>query len=415
MTKKIMAMFFICCMLISLAGCSKALNVLLTEEDGSATFEEDTANEDTKKPDSKALSATFSPSDLFSTTLFKDDPALLQFTQKVEKQVAKFEQHFEVHYTGKLHFDDFEVQLNDLNGLLTFVNPYTAGYFLDYEWTAWETNNGYLVELSIDYLTDAKKEQKVDQYVEAFAKQHITKNMTDFERVKVINDYIVELATYTEEGSTEGQMVFELINEQTAVCQAYALLAYRLLLASDIDAKYVYGYSEDQLHAWNLVSVDSNWYHLDTTWNDIAPDEPYTISYEYFLVNDDKLRQDHLWATENYFAATSNAYDFMHDMWYADTVDNVIYYNSMNDSMVYAYDLATNERRQITETACYYLAVEDAALYCSDYDNAGYLTKINVEDGSEEILYEDEVLNLYIDGGILYYETLDGSIHQQAL
>jgi len=75
------------------------------EEDvTTTTLAEDTEN-DMKKPESKALSASFSPNDIFSTSLFKDDPALLQFTKKVEKQVAKFEQHFEVPYTGKLNFE----------------------------------------------------------------------------------------------------------------------------------------------------------------------------------------------------------------------------------------------------------------------------------------------------------------------
>lgn len=415
MNKKIITLLLLCCMIPFLTACSKAIDLLLEEEDDTTTTLAEETKNDVKQPESKALSPSFSPTDLFSTSLFKDDPALLQFTKRVEKQVATFEQRFQVPYTGKLDFEDFEVQLNDLNSLLTFVDPYTAGYFLDYEWTAWETDDGYLVELSIDYLTDARKEQKVDHFVEAFADKHITKEMTDFERAKIINDYVVQLATYTEEGSTEGQTVFELINEKTAVCQAYALLAYRLLVASGLDAKYVYGYSEDQLHAWNLVSVEDQWYHLDTTWNDVDSDEPYAISYEYFLVNDQKLSQDHLWVAENYFAATSNDYDFMHDMWYANTVADVIYYNSMKDNMVYSYNLATNEHKKITETACYYLATYHDSIYCSDYDNAGYLTKIKVEDGSEEILVEDEVLNLTIQDGILYYETIDGSQHQQIL
>lgn len=415
MNKKIAALLVLCCMIPFLTACSKAIDLLLEEEDVTTTTLAEETENDMKKPESKALSASFSPNDLFSTSLFKDDPALLQFTKKVEKQVAKFEQHFEVPYTGKLNFEDFEVQLNDLNSLLSFVDPYTAGYFLTYEWTAWETEDGYLVELSIDYLTDAKKEQKVDQYVEAFADQYITTDMTDFERAKIINDTVVQLATYTEQGSTEGQTVFELIDEETAVCQAYALLAYRLLLASEVEAKYVYGYSEDQLHAWNLVSIDGNWYHLDTTWNDVDSAEPYAISYEYFLVSDEKLSQDHLWVNENYFTATNNNYDFMHDMWYANTVDDVIYYNSINDNMVYSYNLDTNENNQITETTCYYLATYDDFIYCSDYDNAGYLTKINVQDGSEEVLLEDKVLNLYIEEDILYYETIDGAQHQENL
>ena len=68
----------------------------------------------------------------------------------------------------------------------------------------------------------------------------------------------------------------------------------------------------------------------------------------------------------------------MHDMWYANTVDDVIYYNSINDNMVYSYNFDTNENHHITETACYYLATYQESIYCSDYDNAGYLTKIDV-------------------------------------
>lgn len=89
-------------------------------------------------------------------------------------------------------------------------------------------------------------------------------------------------------------------------------------------------------------------------------------------MNDEKLSEDHIWSRDNYFAATSDAYDFMHDMWYADTVGNVIYYNSMADNMVYAYDLATKQNRLVTETACYFLAAVDDSIYCSDYDNAGF-------------------------------------------
>jgi len=97
-----------------LTACSKAIDILLQEEEDvtTTTLTEET-NTDVKKPENKALSASFSPTDLFSTTLFKDDPALLQFARKVEKQVAQFEQHFEIPYTGKLDFEDFEVQLND--------------------------------------------------------------------------------------------------------------------------------------------------------------------------------------------------------------------------------------------------------------------------------------------------------------
>ncbi|KOS63776.1 transglutaminase domain-containing protein [Lysinibacillus sp. FJAT-14222] len=415
MKKNILMIFLLTLLLSLLTACSaviKAVDVILEEEPES---KEETFMED-KQPSSKVPSAEFSAPDLFSTTLFKEDPALLQFSKKIEKRIAEFDPNFKILYRGKLDWDTFEVQLNDINNLVSFVNPYTAGYIGNFTWEAWEVDNGYMVEFYFTYFTDAETEKKVDAYVQEFANLYITNDMDDFSRAKIVNDYVVQLATYSAEGASYGQSVYELISEETGVCQAYALLAYRLFLAAGLDAKYVYGYSDNQLHAWNLVSVGSNWYHIDTTWNDVDPAEPYTITYAYFLVNDEKLSEDHIWANENYFAATSNAYEFMHDMWYADTDDNVIYYNSMTDSMVYAYDLATKQNTQITETSCYYLATFDDAIYCSDYDNAGFLTKIFINDGSEEVLLEEEVLNLFIDDeGVLFYETIDGEEHLQIL
>ncbi|MGE7691413.1 transglutaminase domain-containing protein [Lysinibacillus sp. NPDC097214] len=413
--KKSILLIFLLIILSMLSACSaamKGVEVLLQDELES----EEEVSMDPKELASKAPSAEFSAEDLFSTTLFKEDPAMLQFSKKVEKHISTFDPNFTVMYRGKLDWDTFEEQVNDLYNILNFVNPYTTGYIQEYNWEAWEVDNGYEVEFDFTYITDAKKEKKIDAYVQEFAKKFITDDMDDFHRAKTVNDFVVQLATYTDKGDSQGQSVYELISNETGVCQAYALLAYRLFLAAGLDAKYVYGYSDNQLHAWNLVSVNGDWYHIDTTWNDITPIEPYAISYAYFLVNDEKLSEDHIWANENYFAATNNAYDFMHDMWYADTVGNVIYYNDMNDNMVYAYDLAAKQNRQVTETACYYLAAFEDAIYCSDYDNAGFLTKIFINDGSEEVLLEEEVLNLFVDDkGVLFYETIDGEKHSQTL
>ncbi|MGE7091729.1 transglutaminase domain-containing protein [Lysinibacillus sp. NPDC048646] len=415
MKNKISLLLFLC-MISILVACADDVDTTLA---GEIEVEDlpvtDESTGELKQPESKALSTTISTTDLFSTTLYDEDPALLQFIKKIEKHIAKFDQNFEVTYTGKLKGEDFEQQLNDMTSLLSYVNPYTAGYFLDYEWTYWEEDKKFSVEFNITYLTDAKKEAQIDAYVKEFVHTYISNDMNDFERAKAVNDYVVLLATYTEDGATEGQTVYELIQDGTGVCQAYALLAYRLFLAAGLEADYVYGYSDDELHAWNLVNVDGDWYHVDTTWNDVDASEPYTVSYEYFLLNDEKLRSDHLWQTENYHAATSDAYAFMHDMWYADTVNNVIYYNGIQDGKVYKYDLTTSVHQQITETSCYYLAVHHDAIYCSDYDNGGYLTKILSSDGSEEVLLEQEVLNLHTKNDVLYYETIDGEVMEQGL
>ena len=251
--------------------------------------------------------------------------------------------------------------------------------------------------------------------MEQFADYYIDENMSDFEKAKTVNDYIVQLATYTDKGATEGQTAYELVTEGTAVCQAYALLGYRLFEEAGLDADYVYGYSDDELHAWNMVEVDGKWYHVDITWNDVDPAEPYTISYEYFLKSNEQLQEDHLWMPSNYAEATSEDYTPMHNMWYADTENDIIYYSSIEDNRLYSYHTQTGEQQLLSESRAYYIAVHNNWVYFSDYDNGGYFTRLHTQTGEKELLSNEEVLNVNIEDNILYFETTDGQENSYSL
>ena len=63
-----------------------------------------------------------------------------------------------------------------------------------------------------------------------------------------------------------------VLKEHKGVCQGYALLALKMLRELGIETLYVVGEVNTGPHAWNLVKVDGEWYHLDTTWNDPVPD-----------------------------------------------------------------------------------------------------------------------------------------------
>jgi hypothetical protein len=50
-------------------------------------------------------------------------------------------------------------------------------------------------------------------------------------------------------------------------------------------------------HAWNIVSVDGNWYQVDTTWADreykAGNDVVSKVAYDYLCINDDIMYTDH--------------------------------------------------------------------------------------------------------------------------
>ncbi|MNJ36201.1 hypothetical protein D3C77_309800 [compost metagenome] len=91
-----------------------------------------------------------------------------------------------------------------------------------------------------------------------------------------------------------------------AVCQGYTLLTYRLLKQAGINNRIVEGSAGGQLHVWNLVSLDGDWYHLDTTWDDPAPDMPGVVKYGYYMRTDEQMRKTHTW--NNVYPAAKQSY-----------------------------------------------------------------------------------------------------------
>ena len=42
-------------------------------------------------------------------------------------------------------------------------------------------------------------------------------------------------------------------------------------------------------HAWNLIKIDGEWYHIDVTWDDPTPDLLGRVNHVFFLISDDAI------------------------------------------------------------------------------------------------------------------------------
>ena len=142
----------------------------------------------------------------------------------------------------------------------------------------------------------------------------VTEESSAYKRVKVLHDWLINNAeydlTYTNY-DPDGVLL-----EGNGVCQSYAT-AYDLLMeAAGVTSRIVC--SDEINHAWNLVKLDDEWYHVDTTWDDPVPNG--NERDDYFLLSDDDIVGDHInWydLDFNYFeylyedspAANGNAYD----------------------------------------------------------------------------------------------------------
>lgn len=98
---------------------------------------------------------------------------------------------------------------------------------------------------------------------------YITEDMTDFEKVTVINDYLCGRMEYDLDYYTTR----EALLYGKGRCQGYANAFKSLCLEAGIPTDYVSGYAFNNYtarHAWNRVYIDGQYYCVDVTTNDAS-------------------------------------------------------------------------------------------------------------------------------------------------
>jgi len=148
--------------------------------------------------------------------------------------------------------------------------------------------------------------------------QTITEDMTEFEKLRAVHKWLVENVSYNENAWSwwhfehtgsgwnpnfrhvrypmEHQMAWSALILRTTVCAGYADALVYLLEPLGIEALFVLGdvYAENGTsfaHAWNLVRLDENWYHLDASWNRFYFNGVPVVTYNWFLLSDFAMRR----------------------------------------------------------------------------------------------------------------------------
>ncbi|WP_161594323.1 transglutaminase domain-containing protein [Paenibacillus sp. CFBP13512] len=213
-------------------------------------------------------------------------------------------------------------------------DPYTM-YILDSYGLTWRSNAySALVTVDMKYRETVTQTKYVNDKVVQTVAQIITPGMNDHQKVKAIHDWVVRHLKYDE--TYTRYTAYEALYDGTAVCQGYALLSYALLKQAGVENKIVEGTAGGELHAWNLVNIDGNWYHMDTTWDDPLPDQGDGVDTNYYLRTDAQMKQDHNW-TKTYPAATVAYKDTLNTL-IASGGDTSGFYKQLEQNLNYAVD-----------------------------------------------------------------------------
>lgn len=151
------------------------------------------------------------------------------------------------------------------------------------------------------------KQEEIEKTVKSCL-SGISQNTTDYQKILYIYEYVINETDYDEAAVRTGkigedQNIDSVFLKKTSVCAGYTRATQYLLNRLGVFCTYVEGTvdSRGDAHTWNLVTCDSDYYYVDTTWGDPIfsgeiPDqipESACINYNYLCCNDEQLFKTH--------------------------------------------------------------------------------------------------------------------------
>ena len=172
--------------------------------------------------------------------------------------------------------------------------------------------------------------RKIEKEVNSLAAKLNLTTGSDYEKEIKVHDWICQNISYDEEGADRDKPtrmiashnILGVFAHHKAQCEGIAKAVKVLLNAVDVKCIVVTGESNKNgkrvPHAWNMVNIDGQPYHLDVTW-DIGAigTSQKRIPYDYFNLSDQLIEKEHKMDTQlpscssmrhNYFKVTKSTF-----------------------------------------------------------------------------------------------------------
>ena len=187
----------------------------------------------------------------------------------------------------------------DNGAVRSIINSHPEFISLSGGYTYW-TSGSSITKIAFTYLTNAKEEQQeLDAALQEVKSKIDTSGMSDEEIVLAYHEYLTSTVAYAYEdyfngtiAANHGYDMYGALVKHSCVCQGYAETMFYLLREAGLSCAIAS--SENINHAWNIVKIRGNWYHIDATWDDPVWDMPGRSYHDYFLVSFDTMNKNTL-------------------------------------------------------------------------------------------------------------------------
>lgn len=199
---------------------------------------------------------------------------------------------------------EYENCLNDIGTisndpeLLTYINNFVHPYngFSNIQTVISESGE---INVTVNYLYTDEEINEINNSVEQIYNSIITPEMSDYDKIKTIHDYIINHSKYDVDRNTNNESGYISYKAYGPLIQGYATCSgYTDAMAIFLEKMNIKNYKiatelmqEDVSgHVWNAVYIDNEWVHLDLTWDDpVSDDGKDYLQHKYFLISTAKL------------------------------------------------------------------------------------------------------------------------------
>lgn len=198
-------------------------------------------------------------------------------------------------------------------------------------------STGIISSITTSYLNDLNTNESrtlFNNWCSRIISTLINDDMEDYDKALILHDYLAKTVEYNMNAvsssnnqltsvDTHARSAYGAIVDKTAVCQGYALAYAHLLSLVGIESEFVT--SDYMNHAWNMVKIDNDFYHVDVTYDDpvnTSNEDAGLVSHEYFLRSDESIssslssdqkngvRSPHYgWSTYDSISCSNSAFD----------------------------------------------------------------------------------------------------------
>ena len=153
---------------------------------------------------------------------------------------------------------------------------------------------------SPNFTMDEQERDATRQAIESVASEWVeglSPDASDYEKSEYIYRTLITNVAY-DETAEDNQNIKSVFLNRATVCQGYANAVCYLAHRMGLQAAVVTGYANGELHAWNLIRLDGEYYYMDVTWGnssymDMEDSAQRFVNYAYLNVTGEELASTH--------------------------------------------------------------------------------------------------------------------------